>query len=253
LKTLILDIETTPNLAYVWALWDQNVGLNQIVDVGQVICFAAKWLGEKKVEFRSDYHDGHDEMIRRAYELIDEADAIVHFNGKAFDIKWLNTEFLLAGFTPPAPHKDIDLLTVCRSRFKFPSNKLQYVAQALGLGGKEDTGGFELWINCMKNDPTAWRQMKKYNMGDVELTERLYNKIRGWVKNHPSVLLYNGNNDYLDRPMCPDCESTHVQKRGTYNTKVSAFQQYQCQNIPECGSWFRETLRMDHVKFTSVN
>lgn len=252
MKVLILDIETAPNLAYVWALWDQNVGLNQLVDSGQVISFAAKWLGEKKVEFRSDFHDGHEAMIRRAYELMDEADAIVHYNGKAFDIKWLNTEFLLLGLTPTAPHKDIDLLSVVRSRFKFPSNKLQYVANALGLGGKEDTGGFDTWVGCMAGDEKAWRAMKKYNIGDVELTERLYNRVRGWIKNHPSVLIHDGVDD-PDRPACPDCGSTHVQKRGYYYTKGSTFQRYQCQNIPKCGCYFRETSRIDHVKFVSVN
>jgi hypothetical protein len=75
LRLLTLDIETRPNLAHVWALWDQNVGLSQIVEVGSVICFAAKWHGERKVHFASDHHDGHEAMITRAHELMDEADA----------------------------------------------------------------------------------------------------------------------------------------------------------------------------------
>jgi hypothetical protein len=96
-KLLTLDIETSPNLAYVWALFDQNVGLNQLVEVGSVICFAAKWYGEKKIHYHSDHHDGHEAMVAAAWNLIDEADAVIHYNGKAFDIKHLNREFVLAG------------------------------------------------------------------------------------------------------------------------------------------------------------
>lgn len=98
IKILTIDIETRPNLAYVWGLWDQNVGLNQIEETGSVISWAAKWHGEKKVYFASDYHDGHSEMVRRAWELLDEADAVVGYNSKAFDMKHLNREFVLEGY-----------------------------------------------------------------------------------------------------------------------------------------------------------
>ena len=27
-KCLVLDIETAPNLGYIWGLWDQNIGIN---------------------------------------------------------------------------------------------------------------------------------------------------------------------------------------------------------------------------------
>lgn len=60
-KVLTLDIETSPNLAHVWSLWKQNVSLSQLMQSGQVICFAAKWHDKPKVTFHSDHHDGHDE------------------------------------------------------------------------------------------------------------------------------------------------------------------------------------------------
>src|SRR5690606_13551645 len=103
-KILTLDIETRPNLAYIWGLWDQNAGLNQVAEFGSVISFAAKWHGKKPVEFRSDFHDGHTAMVQRAWELIDEADVVVGYNSKSFDMKHLKREFVLAGMTPPSPH-----------------------------------------------------------------------------------------------------------------------------------------------------
>ena len=70
-------------------------------------------------------------MLEGIHKLLDEADAVIHYNGKRFDIPSLNKEFLLNGMFPPAPFKEIDLLTVARGRFRFVSNKLDYVAQQL--------------------------------------------------------------------------------------------------------------------------
>lgn len=249
MKILIIDIETSPSLAYVWGLWDQNVGLNQLVDTTHVMCFAAKWYGEKKVYFHSDYHDGHTEMVKKAHEMMDEADAIVHYNGKNFDIKHLNREFLLAELPPPSPHKDIDLLTTARSRFRFQSNKLQHISTQLGFPGKQDAGGFTTWIKCLAEDPKAWATMRKYNIADVIETEKVYKKLLPWIKSHPSQAIYN---DDPTIQVCTKCNGTHLQKRGFYRTNASVFQQYQCQN-PKCMAWNRDSKRIVGTKIQQVS
>jgi hypothetical protein len=132
-RALVIDIETGPNLAWVWGLWDQNVSLSQLENASHVMCFAAKWLGEREVSFWSEHHDGHEAMVDAAWRLLDEADAVIGYNSKGFDVKHLHREFVLANMPPPSPHKDIDLLTVARSRFKFVSNKLDHVAAELGV------------------------------------------------------------------------------------------------------------------------
>lgn len=229
MKVLILDIETRPSLGYVWSLWQQNVSLSQLVEVGEVICFAAKWLGGKKVHFKSVYHHSKEEMVQEAWNLMDEADAIVHYNGKSFDIKHLHREFLLAGLTPPSPHKDIDLLSVVRSRFKFTSNKLDHVASQLGLGEKTSHSGFDLWVQCMANDKNAWAKMKEYNVNDIELTEKVYNTLLPWIKNHPHVALHNDESEG-----CSNCGSYNYQRRGYYYTPTNRYQHVVCK---DCGTW----------------
>ena len=236
MKILVLDIETRPNMAYVWGLWDQNVGLNQIIETGTVISFAAKWYGKKKVHFYSDYHDGHETMVKAAWDMLNEADAVVHFNGKAFDIKHLNREFILAGLTPPSPHKDIDLLSVVKQRFKFASNKLQHVSSELGIGSKLQHDGFDLWLRCMADDDKAWNTMRRYNKQDVVLTEKVYERLRPWIKTHPNVALNTGRPD-----ACPTCASEHLQARGTASTNIAIYQRWQCQS---CGGWFRSSKRL---------
>jgi len=238
-KALVLDIETGPNLAYVWGLWDQNIQPTngQLVDAGTVLCFAAKWLGDppSKVRFYSVHHDGYQEMIEAAWRLIDESDAVIHFNGKSFDMKHLNREFLLAGLAPPSPHKDIDLLTIAKSRFKFPSNKLDYISQALGVGQKVKHEGFSLWRSCLAGDPAAWKKMKQYNIGDIKITEEVYYKLRPWDKYHPHVGLYTSTSF-----SCKNCGSTHIQRRGYYCTPATRYQRFRCN---DCGTWNRSRLR----------
>ena len=241
MKKLTIDIETSPNLAYVWGLWDQNVGLNQIESVGSVICFAAKWHGSKKVVYYSDHHDGHDVMVKEAWALMSEADALIHYNGKAFDVKHLQREFLLAGLGPAAPHIDIDLLAVARRQFKFPSNKLQHVSDALGLGGKLQHTGFDLWRDCMMGDDKAWTMMKKYNIQDVRLTEKLYDRLLPWIPNHPNEALF-----MQDPDACPQCggKGTLI-SNGVRANRTMTYRRFFCTS---CGAWPRERMGSKQAK-----
>lgn len=240
MRTLVVDIETSPNLAHVWGLWDQNVSLSQLRETGQVISFAAKWLDSRKIEYRSDFHDGHDVMVRRAHELFDEADAIVHYNGTRFDVPHLHREFLLAGLAPPSPHKDIDLLRTVRARFKFVSNKLDHVSQQLGLGGKVQHTGHDLWVRCMAGDPKAWATFKMYNVQDVALTEALYLRLLPWITGHP----HRGLIDGVPGQSCGKCGGAHLTKRGFDFTATGRYQRLQCQG---CGAWSREGKRLAGV------
>lgn len=242
MKIVTFDLETSPSLAYIWSLFrQQNISPQQVAETGQVIAFAAKWHGQKDVLFHSDFHDGHEAMIAEAHRLISEADVVVHFNGTAFDMKHLNREFLLAGLEPPAPVKEIDLYKVVKDRFHFLSNRLDSVARYLGVGGKVKHTGFELWIQCMAGDPKAWELMKKYNVGDVVITEKVYDRLRPWVKGHPHHALYS---DDAGVNRCGRCGSDQLQKRGFAYTALGVFQQYQCQR---CGGWSRSSRSLARV------
>lgn len=233
-KILLLDIETSPNLVYTWGLWNQNIGLNQIEETSKVICFSAKWLGGAKrdTEFYS-IQDKPGEMVKAAWRLLDEAHAVMHYNGSSFDIPHLNREFLEAGLGPPSHYANIDLYRVIK-KFKFQSRKLEHVSRQLGLEGKVQHEGFNLWRQCMSGDPKSWAKMERYNRRDVTLMEDLYELMLPWIPNLPNHRLYNPNAG------CPRCGSTHVQKRGVLRTSTSLFQQYQCQ---KCKGWFKDTHR----------
>ena len=219
-KILVIDIETAPASGYIWKLFDVNISLSQLIDTSKVICFAAKWVGDKKVIFHSNQEDTHKKMIKKAWDLFNEADAVIGYNSKNFDCKILNKEFILSGFPPPAPYKHIDLLQTMKNKFKFMSNKLDHVSQELGIGKKTSHQGFELWQACMNNDSKAWKLMKKYNINDVKLTEELYDKVKGWLKT-----TFNFN-EHSESMVCPNCGSHNVTKNGTYKSPTRAYQKY---------------------------
>ena len=239
MRILLIDIETAPNTAHVWGLWQQNVSIKQLMESSYTLCWAAKWLGNSKVIFNSVYKSSEEDMLGELWHLLNDADVVIHYNGSKFDIPTINKEFLLKGYTPPSPYKQIDLLKITRRTFKFPSNKLDYVCHALGLGEKVPHIGHELWVKCMGNDPASWRQMEKYNKGDVVLLEKLYNELLPWITTHPNYALYTNS----DRPICTNCGSAHLQSRGTAFTGTQRYRRFQC---VDCSTWVR-------TRFTEVD
>jgi DNA polymerase III epsilon subunit-like protein len=166
------------------------------------------------------------------HKLMDEADAIVHYNGARFDVPTLNKEFLEQGMPPPSPAKPIDLLKTAKRRFRFPSNKLDFISTHLGLGSKTKHKGHQLWIDCLAGKEAAWRVMERYNKQDVRLLEKVYVRMLPWIPNHPNRGAYDGVAG------CPHCGKNHIQRRGFAVTTSKRYPRFQC---ADCGTWFRGT------------
>jgi len=236
MKILLLDIETAPNLAYVWGLWNQNISPNQIANSGYVLCWSAKWYDHGGLMFDSEFKSGHKKMLSSVHNLLDEADVVVHYNGKSFDIPTLNKEFLLYDFLPPAPYKQIDLLEVSRKVFRFASHKLDYVAQTLKIGAKVKHAGHQLWVDCMNHKPEAWRKMEKYNKNDVVIMGGVFDKFLPWIPNFPNRGMYD------DSAFCPVCGGSKRQERGLYHARNTAYKRFQCMETNKrggiCGKWY---------------
>jgi DNA polymerase elongation subunit (family B) len=244
MRILLLDIETAPNKVYCWGMWDQNIGTNQVIGSGYILCWAAKWHGESKMQFDSVQANKPYTMLGGIHKLLDEADVVVHFNGKKFDIPVLNKEFIKHGFKPPSHYKQVDLYQECKRTFRFESNKLDYVSQALAIGSKIKHEGFELWIKCMEGDKDAWKRMEKYNRMDVNLLETLYERLLPWIDRHPN------HGAFEDIKCCPKCGSEQFQQRGYAVTVSMKYRRYQCRG---CGGWFRGNKSVSHKQERLIN
>jgi DNA polymerase elongation subunit (family B) len=248
LRVLLLDIETAPNTAFVWGLYDQDVGLSQIIDTSYILCWAAKWLGQPEIHFERTLHQKRSSkgMLRHIHGLMECADMIVTYNGNKFDIPTLNREFLIHGIPPPAPTKLMDLYQHVKRRFRFSSNKMDHVAQELGIGKKVEHEGFSLWVKCMENDKDAWKTMEQYNRNDVVILEGIYDRILPWLPNQGHAVRNDG------QLVCPNCGGTKYQQRGFQYSQVAKYVRFQCLS---CFHWFRTTsnkLPKQPVKFVSL-
>lgn len=237
-RILAWDIETRPHEVYRWSLFDKNpVGLSQIIRPGGMISYAARWIDEPKSsctfvhahgDTDAEVLDSKVQMLTSLYALFEEADGLVSWNGKGFDTKKANTEFIQLGWAPPPKPAEIDLMLAVKKVADFPSNKLEYIANILLGKGKVKNSGFDLWLRVMANDPKGWQDMGTYNRQDVNLLVDLYEYLLPWIDTIPNRNLFDGYDG------CPKCGSDHIQRRGYRYTKVSKFARYQCL---DCGGW----------------
>lgn len=225
-KILFLDIEWEPALAYVWRMWDENIGPDQLVNHGGMLCFCAHWAGDKEYLFYSKWKHGREGMAQAALDLLTQADAVVTYNGDKYDLPKITGEILLAGLAPPPPVTSIDCLKAVK-KFGFVMNRLAYIGPLLGAGKKVKHEGFNLWKDVLAGDERAIKKMTKYCIQDVKVLKKLYNAILPFIRNHPHM----GNVKGYE---CGACGSSKIQSRGYRRTKTFRIQRLQCQN---CGSW----------------
>ncbi len=253
MKILMIDIETTPDKNYTWGRWNVNIGIDQTIEEGEMICFAAKWYGQDEIEFYADWQIGHEAMVAEAWRLLNEADVVVSFYGSRFDIPHINSSSLRLGYPPPSPFKQIDLKMVVGKQFKFSSNKLEFVSRVLGLEGKEKHEGFPMWDKVMNEvrrngrkpfseevELDAKARFESYNKQDVFLLDEVYEALLPWIPNHPHRHLYEEGRG------CPTCgaDMEFMQREGYAYTKLSKFKQFRC---IVCDSWFRSNRREQGV------
>jgi hypothetical protein len=231
-RILHLDIEISPVLVTVWGLFGNRfINPQNIQGNSEVLTWAALWDGDDKVLYDNLAQSTKREMITQIHELIDQADVVVTYNGNKFDLKILNKEFLELGLPPPAPYISVDLLATMRKNFRFTSNKMDYVCEALGLPTKKDHRGHQMWLDCMAGKKSAFREMSEYNVQDVVMLEALYERVKPWIK--------GVNYSIFEQDLvCPYCGGHHYQHRGYRETKAGIYKRYQCTN-KRCGGWFR--------------
>lgn len=202
IKRLFFDIETSPNIGLFWtAGYKLNIGHDNIIKERAIICICYKWAGEKEVHSLTwDAKQNDKSLLEKFIKIANEADELVGHNGDKYDLPWVRTRCLYHGISLFPSYTTIDTLKYARSKFKFNSNKLDYIAQFLGLGAKITTG-FNLWKDIVLNsDKKAMEQMVTYCKGDVVLLEKIYNKLAPHFpeKTHVSK----------DKTDCPTCGSS---------------------------------------------
>jgi DNA polymerase elongation subunit (family B) len=240
LRVLVLDIETSPLLVYVWNLKDQFVGLNQMVQDWHIMAWSAKWLGEPASSIQ--YYDqrnlkvGNDlPILKPLWRLLNKADIVLTQNGKAFDAKKINARFMLHGMKPPRPYKHLDTYLIAKKAASFTSHSLEYLSDKFCTRYKKLSHGkfpgLSLWRECLQGNKKAWNEMREYNIHDVLATEEFYEKIKAWAPESAPKPFPRAKGSMA----CETCgDDGRMIRRGVAVKVAFRYQRWQCQT---CGKW----------------
>jgi uncharacterized protein YprB with RNaseH-like and TPR domain len=207
-KRLFFDIETSPNIGLFWeAGYKKNIDYSNIIKERAIICICYKWEESKEVfEVHWDSKQCDKALLQKFIKISNEADELVGHNGDRFDLAWIRTRCLYHNIDMFPNYITIDTLKIARSKFKFNSNKLNYIADFLGIGQKIKTE-FGLWKDIvLHKDKKAMDAMIKYCKKDVILLEKVYKALQGHIapKTHYGMI-FGG-----DRGSCPECGSDQI-------------------------------------------
>lgn len=216
-KRLFFDIETSPNIGLFWeAGYKKNIDSTNIIKERAIICICYKWEEEREVySLQWDSKQNDRAMLLKFIEVANVATELVGHNGDKFDLAWIRTRCLFHSISMFPTYQTIDTLKIARAKFRFNSNKLNYIADFLGFGQKIKTT-FGLWKDILLNkDKKAMEDMIKYCKKDVILLEKVFSALNKHTesKTHYGVIFG------ADRGSCPECGSDDLIR---YNARVMA-------------------------------
>lgn len=236
-RRLFFDIEVSFNLGMFWTSgYKVSLGPENIIKERAIICICYKWEDEKDVSWLTwDAKQCDKKMLDKFVRIANTADELVGHNGDKFDLAWIRTRCLFHGIAMFPNYTTIDTLKIARSKFKFNSNKLNYIAKFLGIGQKIHTD-FDLWKRIvLDKDKVAMDKMVKYCKMDVILLEKVYKHLATHIapKTHYGVIFGQ------DRGTCSECGSNelvrHLQRINASGIKKIV---YQCKT---CGKYNTRT------------
>lgn len=196
---LYFDVEVSKSLYYNYGRKVSQKWLRggDLVREYFIICWSASYMNNSKVfsacvtpEQAREWNDK--EILQPLYDLLSSADVIAGHNVDAYDLKRVNTRFLINGIPPVLGYdgkkkKTIDSLKIVRSSFAFEDNTLDALCLKFGINGKA------------KITDDDWRRV--ITTGDEKTLKRIERYCRGDVRNGKELLKIfspysNKNQDY---------------------------------------------------------
>lgn len=238
-KVLFFDIETTPNLAFVWEPGKQYVNYDNLYKERKISCICYKWAGQKTVHSLTmdlskhninSYDDNADEkMLKKFSEIYAEADLVVGHNALRFDVAHIKArlvKYRLPDLTPVI----LDDTYLSSRHIGFNSHRLDYLGRYLGEGRKT-SHNYSLWVRVMNGDRNALKSTVTYCKQDVKLLERLYDRLRPYIKSKLNRAAFSGTTG-----CCPSCGNNSLIGKGVrFTSSLGLRQRLLCMS---CGKNF---------------
>ena len=235
-KILILDIETLPMHVRVWGLYKQRIPIDNIINDWLILCWSAKWLCAPEILHDcltpDDCENRSDKRISESvYKLLEEADIVVGHNLKRFDMRRMQSRFIMHDLKPFSPIQTVDTLVESRKNFAHSSHKLDFLGQLVRNQGKVSTN-YNLWVRCESGEQEALDYMQGYCDEDVALEEEVYIWMLPWMQSHPNIGLYQDS----DGKVCKRCGAPVKWVDKYQYTLVNRYDSFK---YTRCGSYSR--------------
>ena len=217
-KILIFDIESS----------------NLKGDFGVCLCVGFKWYGQKQVhiisisDYRAWLSDPSNDkgVVRDFAKVFEQAEIVVGYYSKGFDVKFLNARLMTYGFNclPPVPH--VDLYFAAKRSFALSRKSMANVGYHLRVPDKKTPLEGREWVKASTGNLNALKGVIRHCKADIIVTEKLYEKMRPLIRQHPPV---------TKDEACDTCGHTNFTKPVIYlaNTKKNKYRM----RCKVCNSW----------------
>ena len=173
-RNLYIDIETGYGRVYTFDLRikGEYISHQNIDKEPYIVCWSAGWVGENKihsacVDHRAALKYQDAKILKPLRELIEQADIISGQNVEWFDLRMINARMAINGIRPSEGYKIQDTLKMLRKKYKFMSNRLDYIAPLFGFRPKEAMSNRDWLAIADHGDEKTLAKMLKYNRADV--------------------------------------------------------------------------------------
>lgn len=224
-------------------IWDlETAGVGGLsADLGFIVCFGWKWLGEDKVNCITllDYPGVHCQddrnLIKAANKIMEEADHLVAHYGDKFDRKFMESRLLKAKLEGVPMVRQADTCLIAREKLKLSSNRLGNLAEFLDVPHKKinKRGGWpSWWMGALRGDRLSILLMATYCKGDVSCLEDVYLRIRHLIPDRYAFNMAVGQKTWT----CKRCGGHTYQHRGYYTSEKKLWKRVMCLN-KSCKKW----------------
>jgi DNA polymerase elongation subunit (family B) len=239
-KVILFDIESLPDLKEILKVVSgisAYPGLSIKASINSIICFGYKIYGEKETKvinawdfkgWKKNVNDD-EELVKKIYDILKDADAVVTHNGKRFDWKFIQTRLLKYGMPPLHKIQHVDTCQELKKNLLLFNNRLNTAAKFMTSEEKMENGGWDLWVRTHDRHKKSMKLMSEYCAQDVITLEAIYKKILPFVTVLPNYNMFRTG----EKVVCPNCGSTRLQKHGFKTTKTKVLQRFHCK---DCGT-----------------
>lgn len=224
-KVLFFDIEAT----------------NLSANFGFMLCFGYKWAGQKNPTIISirDFPDAFKKdcttdkhVVEAAKGVMDQADMVVSWYGQRYDVPFIQTRLLAHNLKPLLPVPHVDGWRIAKYQLKFNSNRLDTVQRSIPNSHHSKTPiENRHWVRAAAGHIPSIKYVEKHCRADIQVLEEVYNQLRPFAKNLPSMALLQGGGKHD----CPACGSSKTRSLGRVARHKSVVQRRQCLH---CGHSF---------------